>query len=156
MSLLIDILLTNFFCPNVQTTVGGGGGSDPILSVQTFCVHTSLGGGEGSRNFATCPKFRSFFFEGSPQAKMIVFSHMTKISYDQIHIWVLDTTYINSRARFWGGLIILFSPPDVLVNIKWRRPTKNIYTTNYLDLQVYKWVIISQVYRKINLSQVLG
>ena len=25
MSLLIDILLTNFFCPNVQTTVGGRG-----------------------------------------------------------------------------------------------------------------------------------
>ena len=25
MSLLIDFLLTNFFCPNVQTTVGGGG-----------------------------------------------------------------------------------------------------------------------------------
>ena len=68
MSLLIDFLLTNFFCPNVQTTVGGGG-SNPILSVQTFCVHTSLGGG-GSRNFATCPKFRSFVFLKAPLIKL--------------------------------------------------------------------------------------
>ena len=31
--LSIDFLLTNFFRPNVQTTVGG---SDPILNVQTL------------------------------------------------------------------------------------------------------------------------
>ena len=63
MSLLIDILLTNFFCPNVQTTVGGGGGSDPILSVQTFCVHTSLGGGRGQGILPHVQNFVVFFLK---------------------------------------------------------------------------------------------
>ena len=65
MSLLIDFLLTNFFCPNVQTTVGGGGGSDPILSVQTFCVHTSLGGG-GQGILPHVQNFVVFFFLKAP------------------------------------------------------------------------------------------
>ena len=55
----IYFAFSNFQCQNVQTMVGGGG-SEPSLSVQTFCIHSSLGG-EGSRKFGQCPKFRSFF-----------------------------------------------------------------------------------------------
>ena len=68
MSLLIDILLTNFLlfkCPNYGR---GRGGSDPILSVQTFFVHTSLGGG-GQGILPHVQNFVVFFFEGSPKNK---------------------------------------------------------------------------------------
>ena len=40
-------VLSNFLCQNVQTTVGGGRGAEPSLSIQTFQVHTSLGGAGG-------------------------------------------------------------------------------------------------------------
>ena len=41
----IDFTLSNFRCQNVQTTRGGAGGSEPILSIKAFSVRTSLAGG---------------------------------------------------------------------------------------------------------------
>ena len=47
----------------------GEGGSEPNLSVQTFCVHTSLGG--KSSQFWTMSIFLLFFFDGFPQASIL-------------------------------------------------------------------------------------
>ena len=47
-------------CPNYGR---GRGGSDPILSVQTFCVHTSLGGGRGQGILPHVQNFVVFFLK---------------------------------------------------------------------------------------------
>ena len=65
MSLLFDILLTNFFCPNVQTAVGGGGGVRSKSERPNFLRPYLPRGGGGQ---GTLPHVQSFvvFFEGSP------------------------------------------------------------------------------------------
>ena len=40
----IDFVCSNIYGLNVQTSVGGGVGSEPIMDSQTFHVQTTLGG----------------------------------------------------------------------------------------------------------------
>ena len=62
----IDFVLSNFLCQKVQTTVGRG--SKPSLSVQTLCVHTSLGG--RSSEYWTKSKM-SYFFMAFPTSLLM-------------------------------------------------------------------------------------
>ena len=45
----------------------GEGGSEPSLSVQTFCVHTCLMGGGVSVSLDNVQSLVVFFFDGSPK-----------------------------------------------------------------------------------------
>ena len=55
---------SNFYSPNVQTFLKGGG-SRKSHKVQTFAVQTTPNGGGRFKKFGQCPKFGSFFLNPS-------------------------------------------------------------------------------------------
>ena len=56
----IDLVISNFLCQNVQTTVRGGGFPNQVWASKRFASIPAWEGG-GSRGFGQCPKFLSFF-----------------------------------------------------------------------------------------------